>query len=78
MSKAVKKFECPVCFSRNDSESDAIKCCIENIEVVYECGACGSLADTDQDAAMCCLGDCEMVRDGKWPDYNNNANEVCK
>lgn len=21
---------------------------------------------------------CEMVRDGKWPDYNNNANEVCK
>ena len=21
---------------------------------------------------------CEMVRDGKWPDYNGNAREVCK
>lgn len=21
---------------------------------------------------------CEMVRDGHWPDYNNNASEVCK
>ncbi len=55
----IKKYECQICYSKHESESDARDCC-ENFREVWLCPCCG-LPDYDKERAEQC---CNSESDG--------------